>query len=177
MYHRFDPASILILQRLDTLEGLVRGSNISPRAPPATAELSLAQVVLNTPGPTVAEGGLQTLERTETSDSYHINVENILSWPVFKSCKIGQNRDLKALLKSSSANPGRTALPVPLEVENSRARKLLQHFIRHVHIYNPVLNIEKVQEYMRDTLFNGLEWDAKSCLLVSKPGIIYHIPC
>lgn len=177
MYHRFDPASILILQRLDTLEGLVRGSTLSPRALPATAELSLAQVPLNTPGPTVAEGGLQTLERTETSNSYHINFESILSWPVFKSCKIGQNRDLKALLKSSSAIPGRTALAVPLEVENGRARQLLQRFIRHVHIYNPVLDIEKVQEDMRDTLFNGLEWDAKSCLLVSKLEIMYQIPC
>lgn len=45
--------------------------------------------------------------------------------------------------------------------------ELLQWFFRYVHIYNPILEVEKVQEYARNLAFNGLAWDAKSCLLVS----------
>jgi hypothetical protein len=45
--------------------------------------------------------------------------------------------------------------------------ELLQRFFRYVHIYNPILEVEKVQGYARNLAFNGLAWDAKSCLLVS----------
>lgn len=45
--------------------------------------------------------------------------------------------------------------------------ELLQRFFRYVHIYNPILEVEKVQDYARNLAFNGLAWDNKSCLLVS----------
>jgi hypothetical protein len=44
---------------------------------------------------------------------------------------------------------------------------LFQQFLDHVHIFNPVLEESKVNEYMRYARFNGLGWDAQSCLLVS----------
>ncbi|KAJ5371741.1 hypothetical protein N7517_003747 [Penicillium concentricum] len=152
----FDPASILILQRLDTLEELVRRSTLSPGSLPATPDPSLAQGTLQNQLSPPAEGRLQALERTESSTLYHINVESILSWPVFQTCNIAQKHDLRALLQQPNEIPEQHYLPVSLEFENGGARQLLQRFIRHVHIYNPVLEIGKVQEYMRDTLFDGL---------------------
>lgn len=141
---------------------------MAPRPLPATTEPSLPQDALNNRGSPPTEGRLQALGRTGSSTLYHINVESILSWPVFQSCNLAQRHDLRALLKPPSGITEPKTLPVSLEFENGGARQLLQRFIRHIHIYNPVLQIDKVQEYMRDTLFNGLDWDAKSCLLVSK---------
>lgn len=156
------------MQRLDTLEELVRGSPLTPGSLPATVGLSLEQAALNNRESPPTEGRLQALERTKSSTLYHINVESILSWPVFQSCNIAQKHELRALLKLPSGISEPKSVPVSLEFEIGGARQLLQRFVRHIHIYNPVLQIDKVQEYMRDTLFNGLDWDAKSCLLVSK---------
>jgi hypothetical protein len=141
------------LQRLDTLEELIRTSNSNATPVPGVALLPIANQ-------------FPALERTESSTFYHINVETILAWPVFQCDNLSQKQDIKALLQSAS-DPEPLPLSASLDFENGDARHLLQKFMQHVHIYNPVLEADKIEEYMRDALFNGLGWDAKSCLLVS----------
>ena len=52
------------------------------------------------------------------------------------------------------------------DIDLHAANKLLKQFLDNFHIFNPILEEWKVREYMRSTSFNGLGWDAQSCLLV-----------
>ena len=44
--------------------------------------------------------------------------------------------------------------------------RLVRNYFDNVHVFNPVLDENKIQGYMRDARFRGLGWDAQSCLLV-----------
>jgi hypothetical protein len=96
----------------------------------------------------------------------YINIEAVLSWPVFDDQDFESRLDLRALLQSNSNNVSPTAMSVAADFEISQAGELLQNFLENVHIYNPVLEEAKVRDYIRYASFNGLGWDAQSCLLV-----------
>lgn len=51
--------------------------------------------------------------------------------------------------------------------EHFAEETLVARFMDNVFIYNPVLEEAKIHRYMRDARFNGIGWDAQSCLLVS----------
>ena len=78
-----------------------------------------------------------------------------------------QRVDLKELLQVNNSTPEPAPLSISSDFEVNGAGVLLQKFLDTVHIFNPVLEAEKVAEYVRDAQFNGLGWDAQSCLLVS----------
>ncbi|KAL2841985.1 hypothetical protein BJX68DRAFT_245045 [Aspergillus pseudodeflectus] len=160
----FDPASIAILHRLDTLESLVR--TVIPVGVPAQ------------PSPVATLNNLcsPALERTQSGAAYHLNIESILAWPVFQHRVLEPRPPLGALLQArdSPAEPPLRGL----DFETSSARQLFHNFLTHVHTYNPVSEAEEIEKYIRDALFDGFGWDAKSCLLllifalgaISSPG-------
>ena len=45
--------------------------------------------------------------------------------------------------------------------------KLLDYFFTRIHIKNPVLDEKEIRQWTRDISFNGIGWDARSCLVVS----------
>ena len=92
-----------------------------------------------------------------------MNIENVLSWPIFEDQK--PNLDLKTLLNDSNDASSQFP-PMVSDVEHFPEAQLVQRFLDHVFIFNPVLEEAKVQKYIRDSRFNGLGWDAQSCLLV-----------
>lgn len=112
--------------------------------------------------------GSPTLARTENTVSYQINVETILSWPVFRGPNAPQGLDLKQLLQRSGSYAELPSLSVAADFEVNGAVDLFERFLESVHILNPVLEDVKIREYIRNARFNGLGWDAKSCLLVSR---------
>lgn len=91
-----------------------------------------------------------------------MNIEAVLSWPVFEDQL--PNLNLKSLLNQEDGLPQSSNRAIDLE--NGEAEVLLQQFLDHVFIFNPILEETKVQRYMRDVQFNGLGWDSTSCLLV-----------
>lgn len=107
------------------------------------------------------------LERTAESAPCYINVESVLSWTIFDDQYIDKSLDLKSLLQRSDESADPSPMCVAPDFERYGAEQLLLQFLENVHIFNPVLEEAKVKEYMRDARFNGLGWDAKSCLLVS----------
>ncbi|KAL3422361.1 C6 zinc finger domain-containing protein [Phlyctema vagabunda] len=154
----FDAASLAILQRLDTLEALVRtGNQISTRIQQAPEETS--------PLTTLKNLGSPALERETTANHYYINIETVLSWHVFHRHNLTGKLDLKHFLQSEHPRP----LPIPISVSSdleTNGAELLQKFFENVHIYNPILEIATVKQYLRDAQFNGFAWDAQSCLLL-----------
>lgn len=99
----------------------------------------------------------------------YINIETVLSWPAFEDQKFDQQLDLKSFLQADN-NECRDppAMALGEDFEGLVADQLLRQFLDNVHIFNPVLEVSKVNEYMRNARFNGLGWDAPSCLLVTK---------
>lgn len=93
---RFDPASLAILQRLDTLEGLLRakGPNLEKSDGDAASDSS--------PLPIPEELGSPALERSPESVLCYINIEAVLEWPVFEGQKFDQRLDLKSLLQTDN---------------------------------------------------------------------------
>ena len=156
---RFDPASLAILQRFDALEQLIRTS-LSP-----SSQHNQSNKILS-PLSVPKDLGSPSLERTEESVSCYINIEAVLSWPIFEDQDFDQRLDLKSLLKDNNDYVDPHSMSVAPDFEDC-ASQLLQQFLDNVHIFNPVLEEAKVKEYMRSARFNGLGWDAQSCLLVN----------
>ena len=87
----------------------------------------------------------------------------MLSWPVFEDQSA--NLDLKSLLLNH--NSGIPLNPIVSDFETAPEDHLVQKFMDHVFIFNPVLEEAKVHRYVRDARYNGITWDSQSCLLVS----------
>jgi hypothetical protein len=96
----------------------------------------------------------------------------VLCWPVFNNHDFEKRTDLRYLLQIQNSDTAPSSLSIPSDFETNGSRTLLKAFFENVHIYNPVLEIAKVEGYARDAQLNGLGWDAQSCLLVSQvtPG-------
>ncbi|KIW43069.1 hypothetical protein, variant [Exophiala oligosperma] len=163
----FDSASLAILDKLNTIEELLRGGT-NDRAQVHQAAVAAATSIAETD----ARGTLSrlkslnspSLERAKDSAPFHMNIEGVLSWSVFDD--LSPNLDLKGLLNSSNQ-------PVPLipsvdtEFDEHVAEEtLVARFMSNVFIYNPVLEEAKVHRYMRDARYIGIGWDAQSCLLL-----------
>jgi hypothetical protein len=148
---------------LDDLEELVRAKNSHPLAPEQTDNL-------NSPPLSIPKNlGPPSLERPADWKPSYINIEAVLTWPVFEDQDFAGRLDLKSLLRSdkdyAAAPPIMSVSP---DIDIHASGQLLQRFLDNVHIFNPILEERKVREYMRVTSFNGLGWDAQSCLLVTE---------
>lgn len=113
-----------------------------------------------------------SLERTKDAAPCHMNIEGVLSWSVFDD--MSPNLDLKGLLNSSSygTTPQNFSMVSDFD-EHLAEEELLARFMNNVFIYNPVLEEAKIHRYMRDARFNGIGWDAQSCLLV-RNSVLYR---
>lgn len=109
----------------------------------------------------------QSLERPAEWRPSYINIETVLTWPVFDDQNFNERLDLRSLLRSDKNYAASPTLPIPADFGLYAAGQLLQKFLDNVHIFNPILEETKVREYMRAASFNGLGWDAQSCLLVT----------
>jgi hypothetical protein len=146
---------------LDTLEGLLRskGSGTSEASEEITVDTSLS--------PFSEELG-SALERSPEPVPCYISIEAVLSWPVFEDQAFDRELDLKSLLQAGNDDHrDPSVMSLADDFESSVADRLLQQYLDNVHIFNPILQVTKVREYMRNARFNGLGWDAPSCLLVS----------
>lgn len=151
------------MDKLNTIEELLRKGNDQDHAvPPPPSNLgeesrgALSRLkTLNSP----------SLERTKDPTPCHMNIEGILSWSVFDD--LNPNIDLKSLLNATDDGPQGGLFMATEFDEHFAEETLVARFMDNVFIYNPVLEEAKIQRYMRDARFNGIGWDAQSCLLVS----------
>ena len=178
---RFDPGTLSILERLDGLETLLR----SERRPDAERHFLVDSLRVEQDnnnnnnsnsnkkrgqfGPSNPESPI--LGTTAATFPYNITVEGVLSWSVFY-LGFEDHVDLKSLLRSSydsDALSPKGALSI-VDFEAFDGRRLVRNYFDNVHVFNPVLDENKIQGYMRDARFSGLGWNAQSCLLVRSCG-------
>lgn len=162
----FDSASLAILDKLNTIEELLRGTNDRGQADQAAVAAATGITETDARGTLSRLKSLNspTLERAKDSAPFHMNIEGVLSWSVFDD--LSPNLDLKGLLNSGN----QAVLSIPSAAtdfdEHIAEETLVARFMSNVFIYNPVLEEAKIHRYMRDARYNGIGWDAQSCLLV-----------
>lgn len=155
----FDPASLLILERLEDLKQCLVSQKRPRTASPET--------------PASYDDGAkpQDLESTNVSLGF-MNFENVLSWPVFQN-RFEERLDSKSRLARSEAaisrrfsQPLESMIQINLDIET--CKRLLESFLENVHIKNPVLDEADIRRYLEQACVQGLRWDAESCLVVSR---------
>lgn len=154
----FNAASLAILQRLDTLEDLFKIAHPETLGPRAIQhEPSLED--------TTQSVRSATPERFLPSEVYSINIETTLEWPVLKVEHQGPRSGLKSIIQTGNLSSGPRLLSTS-DLDATDTGSLLQCFLKSFHIYNPVLEISRIEEYVKSTVYNGLGWGAESCLSV-----------
>ncbi|KAJ5633362.1 hypothetical protein N7490_009701 [Penicillium lividum] len=154
----FDSASLAILKRIDDLEALIQTKgNDPPQAAlshvfPSTSPSSSPNVIW--------ASGLEQQRQWEPS---FINVEEVLKWPVFDDHEFDPRLDL---LSPSDENTVKPDLQFSIDLDLRAADHLVRSFFDNVHIFNPTLKEEDINEYVRSVRLNGIGWDAMSCLLL-----------
>lgn len=98
-----------------------------------------------------------------------INIEEVLKWPVFDNHEFDPRL---YLLSPSDENTIQPSLQSSVDLDLRVADHLVRSFFDNVHIFNPTLKENDINEYVRSVQLNGIGWDAMSCLLVSFPYFI-----
>ncbi|KAJ5132910.1 hypothetical protein N7448_007068 [Penicillium atrosanguineum] len=154
---RFDPASLAILKRLDELEILLQTKTNDP------SPLALGDFPSTSPsGPSGQLSSPGTAERNPRKLPF-ITVETVLEWPVFDDCGFPRHFHL---LNSLEENTHTRGPHISVDLGLHETDRLLRAFFDHVHIFNPTLEEEEVEEYVNTIRLNGIGWDAISCLLL-----------
>ena len=158
----FDTASLAILEKLNTIEELLRKPNPTPPPlSPPKQDSNVAQTPASIPSVLSAAAP----EKPIASTRRRMSIETVLSWQAFADQS--PNLDLKGLLVRDDIGQVETSLNTDFMQQSGYEDQLLQRFLDNVFIYNPVLEEAVLQQYIREIQFHGLKWDAKSCLLVS----------
>ncbi|KAF2020421.1 hypothetical protein BU24DRAFT_338474 [Aaosphaeria arxii CBS 175.79] len=173
MLYRFDPASILILDRLDqVLARLDNGPALSTNPSVTTGALgpdTAAHVSTAAGGPLGEEqysyDQLRIPSRQTTPDA-------ILAWPIFQhrwpdnfttdplfDAELSDGETEDAGFRSNVSSPTGS-------INEEQIPALIQIFLRHVHSKNPVLDAESLSLQARHISEEGIKWDAVSCLVV-----------
>jgi hypothetical protein len=150
---------VQILQRIDDLESLVRTlvSSENVRRTPLSKDVNqLHQLRPSSKEP-------------KQDPQLRITTEEVLSWSVFQS-HYDARRDLKALLRRQFAAPS-VLSPMSIDssfltgdVEHSSPQRMLDNFLRSVHVKNPMLEENKIRQAVNRMSLEGPTWSADCCL-------------
>ncbi|KAJ5664698.1 hypothetical protein N7462_011511 [Penicillium macrosclerotiorum] len=155
----FDAASLAILKRLDDLESIIQtGFNNEPS--PSVH----SHGIFSSPSITQDHSSSPMISQDNQWKLRFINLESVLEWPVFDRHNFHQRIHLLNPPNHSKPAP---VPPISIEIDPQETESLIRTFFDYVNIFNPILEEEDIQECSNAACFNGIGWDAKSCLLVT----------
>jgi hypothetical protein len=173
----FDPASLVIIQRLDQIELLLQEKQQQQSQllkPPVDRFDDLTTI--RTASTALVDGDSSTLIGSPlyfNSELSRVTIETILSWSVFEG-RFDSSTNLKALVIPPTSLSGEPFLSntdprlEKLDLDLETCTRLLHTFLEHVHIANPILDISLVTDYLYQACVHGIGWDAPSCLVVRR---------
>jgi hypothetical protein len=159
----FDPASLVIIERLDSLERkfhFLTASSHPPQPVPIPLERQLADQ---------SHRSFKNTSPVKASKFISENLDAVLKWPIFQD-SIAFTKPRPARRDSyirSPASQGSVQTPSPMfrdELQPAPCTKWLDTFFSQVHIKNPILNEQNVRRTVRKVCLDGIGWDAESCL-------------
>ncbi|KAL2836418.1 hypothetical protein BJY01DRAFT_258680 [Aspergillus pseudoustus] len=178
----FDPASVLIIQRLDQIE--LRLQQQQQRQQQQQQETNHARPPVN---PSDGDPTFRSASAAAGSESTglhgspayqghdpglsRLTIETVLAWGVFEG-NYDAGPSLKDLLSSSPASSREPFLANAdprherLDLDLHTCTRLLHTFLEEVHIANPILDVPFVTDYLYQACVHGVGWDAPSCLVL-----------
>ncbi|KAJ5915452.1 hypothetical protein N7466_011385 [Penicillium verhagenii] len=175
----FDPASLEILDRLnrimntqqDVLKAVRDSSNLETHTIPdcpSSESYSLPRTVLSEKTNQAELSSRDPAANIFGVTSSNTSPDNVLIWPIFLgnyAAKCLQD----ALFSLSSSGPYGNQSSKKLAkfpFQEDKVSHLMERFFQLVHIKNPILDPEELQEYSRIVIEDGLSWDEGSCLVL-----------
>ncbi len=154
------------MKRLDDLEGLLAQTRA---AEPVV--LSAAALPLNQNSPTAPSvHGSSSLGSNVvdvcTPGKPLVNVEAVLQWPPFSEFGFPSCLYPAPRAEDDRQAEENSAWPMSADVDLPSAEGVLRSFFDNVHIFNPILEEEEVRDHIKRVRFEGIGWDAVSCLVV-----------
>lgn len=177
----FDPASLTILHRLDDLEQLFRQRQAEGAAAPT---VPVVPTVPTTRGHIDASSPVSQISQAQSDLSYavdvwsrekrpQVSIDAVLQWAPLKDEGF-TTRMFPAPRRDDGASPetigngsnGNTNgnWRGAIDLDLPAADAVLRSFFDNVHVFNPILEEEDVQDYVKMIRFQGIGWDAVSCL-------------
>jgi hypothetical protein len=156
----FDPASLKILERLDSLESLVKSLSLHGDGDDASS-LRKTRVV-QVPSPDL---------KVESRNPVDLGMvlppvpDQLLTWGVFRDLRENEFAAAEALqhLYTVAASPPKRSILDAFE-EPRRIKELLDNFFAFVHVKNPILDENATRQMVHATVVNGIDWTSESCL-------------
>lgn len=180
----FDPASLAILDRLNTAIQLLENQAHLPeliQALTTSQQSSVAALSNTSPGTNTILGTPQVTIPSDTISPEHFpyessttleealygpeNRDDVLNWPVFE----GQfsSRDLTtAFFNQNDGGHHLRTGSHRRDVCEVDAPRLIRDFLQHVHIKNPILDPRSLTENAKAVAEEGFGWDGRSCLVL-----------
>ncbi|ERS98826.1 uncharacterized protein SPSK_04006 [Sporothrix schenckii 1099-18] len=190
----FDPASLTILNRLDDLERLFRerSAGTAPAVPGPPMVQTIPPNAVNGHGHGHGHGHGRSLDATSPASqisqaqsdlSYavdvwsrdkrpQVSIDAVLQWAPLKDEGFttrmfpsprrddATSPEANGALSNGNGSNWRGAIDLDLPAADA----VLRSFFDNVHVFNPILEEEDVQDYVKMVRFQGIGWDAVSCL-------------
>ncbi|CAO2658431.1 Nn.00g061540.m01.CDS01 [Neocucurbitaria sp. VM-36] len=172
----FDPASILILNRLDQVLSRLGRSDTSTPLTSITGQLSTAGTAA--PGPQFSESqvGVSPWQNQLKIPARLATADIILQWAIFEGRYQEShltNAVFEAEILEDSSDVELSAIHQRLAskgrgsgIDEDAIPCLVQKFLDLVHTKNPVLDCETILAHARRAAEFGLGWDSPSCLVL-----------
>lgn len=173
MIGSFDPASILILDRLNQVLSRLDRFDTHAISSPETgtiADSRIADTHIGTPSLQGQANQLKIPSRRTTPD-------DVLQWPIFQklyppnylSDAVFEAENCEDDLgpDASTSCHQLASKPVTRGINEDEIPLLVQRFLELVHIKNPILDAGAISAYARHAAEFGLGWEPSSCLVVS----------
>lgn len=114
--------------------------------------------------------------------------EAILRWPALRDLLLPEEQTIQSFVldsdldfdevflpKTDRAQPPLPKFQSPSDPDSRRRNiseveivPLVDKFLMEVHVRNPILDEEELRRHARDVAENGMGWDGKTCLVVSR---------
>jgi hypothetical protein len=190
MSHRFDQASLTILDRINYAVQILEHNStlLAPlhQVPNSTNVLQQSELCLQSPDslPVLNTDDVFINNATTLEELLQVNTQStgvpILSWPIFEN-KVNPHNittafygpengngvsppDLRSTLPNHHDSRARSITGAGIREENVLA--LIREFLEKVHIKNPILDADHLTDLARDVAENGFKWDTASCLVM-----------
>ncbi|VUC24043.1 unnamed protein product [Clonostachys rosea] len=157
----FDPASLLIIEKLNQVLSRLDNNKDEPPIPSATAgELQQSRDVQ------------PDIEEEIYFCSSFTSTDSVISWPIFEGelvqVSLGEETFIKDYERTKAFDKeySEGTRTHRASICEDDIPKYIDNFLRFVHCKNPILHTGTLKQYATSVVENGPGWDAVSCLVL-----------
>lgn len=162
----FDPASLAILKRIDDLESNLEGLIQAKLAQSLPIALPTSLDSTSPAAPQI-DLGSGLVDLWTPGKRPLVSIEAVLQWMPFGALGFPSRLYPTPRAEGDKTPSDPSTWRMSVDVDLPLAEAVLRSFFDNVHIFNPILEEEEVRNYIKVVRFDGIGWDAVSCLVVT----------